>query len=88
MATHGRGLPPSFATDESSHSVSYYLNVGNLRDAGHSAEVMPPAAKAEHETFTSHPLNFRFGSKAAIRPRTTRSFQIDSCTHMGRWSDR
>jgi hypothetical protein len=30
--------------------AAYSLNVGNLRDTGHSAEATPPAAKAEQET--------------------------------------
>jgi len=38
---------PSFSADESSHSAAYFLNVGNLRDTGHSAEATPPAAMAE-----------------------------------------
>ena len=38
---------PSFATDESSHSASYTLNVGNLRDTGHLSEVTPPTAMAD-----------------------------------------
>jgi len=42
-----RGRLPSFAADESSHSTAYSLNVGYLRDTGHSAEVMPPAAMAD-----------------------------------------
>jgi hypothetical protein len=45
MAEMGR--VPSFATDESSHSAAYPLNVGNLRDTGHPAEATPPAAMAE-----------------------------------------
>jgi hypothetical protein len=40
----------SRAADESSHSAAYSLNVGNLRDTGHSAEAMPPAAMAEDAT--------------------------------------
>lgn len=30
--------------------AAYSLNVGNLRDTGHSAEAMPPAAMADHRT--------------------------------------
>ena len=41
------GQLPSFAADESSHSAAYSLNVGNLRDTGHSVGATPPAAKAE-----------------------------------------
>jgi hypothetical protein len=40
----------SFAADESGHSAAYSLNVGNLRNTGHSAEAMPPAAMAEFRT--------------------------------------
>ena len=41
------GRVPSFAANESGHSAAYSLNVGNLRDTGHSAEATPPAAMAE-----------------------------------------
>jgi len=41
------GRVPSFSADESSHSAACFLNVGNLRDTGHSAEATPPAALAE-----------------------------------------
>lgn len=34
-------------TADGSHSVAYSLNVGNLRDTGHSAEATPQAALAE-----------------------------------------
>jgi hypothetical protein len=34
-------------TADGSHSVAYSLNVGNLRDTGHSAEATPPAAMAD-----------------------------------------
>ncbi len=43
---------PSFSADESSHSAAYFLNVGNLRDTGHSAEATPPAAMAEDQSDT------------------------------------
>jgi hypothetical protein len=35
--------------DESSHSAAYSLNVGNLRDTGHSDGAMPPAAMADQQ---------------------------------------
>jgi hypothetical protein len=46
MAATGRVL--SFAVDESSHSAAYSLNVGNLRDTGHSDEATSPAAMADY----------------------------------------
>jgi len=39
--------------------AAYSLNVGNLRDTGHSAEATPPAAMADQETFRPINLNFR-----------------------------
>jgi hypothetical protein len=53
------GRLPSFAADESGHSAAYSLNVGNLRDTGHSVGATPPAAKAEQETVGHLNLNFR-----------------------------
>ena len=47
------GRLPSFAADESGHSAAYSLNVGNLRDTGHSDGATPPAAMAEDATSTS-----------------------------------
>lgn len=44
------GRMSSFATAESSYSASYSLNVGNLRDTGHSVEATPPAAMADEAT--------------------------------------
>lgn len=41
------GRLPSFAPDESGHSAAYSLNVGNLRDTGHSVGATPPAAMAD-----------------------------------------
>ena len=40
--------------------AAYSLNVGNLRDTGHSAEVTPPAALADEETVAVVVMNFRF----------------------------
>jgi hypothetical protein len=51
--TGSNGSVPSFAAGESSHLAAYSLNVGNLRNTGHSAEVTPPAAKAEKRKFRS-----------------------------------
>jgi hypothetical protein len=45
------GRLPSFAANESSHSVAYSLNVGNLHDTGHLTGGTPPAAMAEVPTF-------------------------------------
>jgi len=58
----GVGCRP-YSAAESSHSAAYSLNVGNLRDTGHSAEATPPAAMAEQETFAARQPNFRFGSR-------------------------
>ena len=33
--------------------AAYSLNVGNLRDTGHSAEATPPAAMADNRTQTA-----------------------------------
>jgi hypothetical protein len=41
------GRLPSFAADESGHSATKSLNVGNLRDTGHSDGATPPAAMAD-----------------------------------------
>jgi len=35
--------------------AAYRVNVGNLRDTGHSTQPTPPAAKAEQET-GEHPI--------------------------------
>ena len=59
MTEMGRVL--SLAADESGHSGGLPLNVGNLRDTGHSVEATPPAAMAEHETFTVSSPNVSSG---------------------------
>ena len=41
---------PSQAVDENGQSWSVCVNVGNLRDTGHSAEPTPPAAMADDLT--------------------------------------
>jgi hypothetical protein len=39
--------------------AAYSLNVGNLRDTGHSAEATPPAAMADKRLLRLAALNFR-----------------------------
>ena len=50
-----QGRLPSFAADESGHSAAYSLNVGNLRDTGHSDGATPPTAMAEQQSFKFDP---------------------------------
>ncbi len=45
---------PSQAVDENGQSWSVCVNVGNLRDTGHSAEPTPPAAMADLQASTSN----------------------------------
>ena len=54
-------------TIQAAIQAAYSLNVGNLRDTGHSAEATPPAAKAEQETVRILNLNFRSWPGARIR---------------------
>lgn len=46
--------------------AAYGVNVGNLRDTGHSAEPTPVAALAEKRTRCWADLNFRYWPNPAI----------------------
>lgn len=65
------GRMSSFATAESSYSASYFLNVGNLRDTGHSAEAAPPAAMADEATKYDPIHTVRFCVLKAVLLRQT-----------------
>src|SRR5512139_3163430 len=60
------GCRPSLLT-KAAIQAAYLLNVGNLRDTGHTTEAMPPAAMAEQETFAANGLNFRPGTAGVAR---------------------
>jgi hypothetical protein len=70
MAATGRVL--SFAVDESSHSAAYSLNVGNLRDTGHSDEATSPAAMAD---YVDHLIMWSCHSELSREPCTVRLSQ-------------
>lgn len=73
MAATGRVL--SFAVDESSHSAAYSLNVGNLRDTGHSDEATSPAAMADNLSVETLRSTVAFSANAAS-PDTATSHQL------------
>ena len=57
--------------------AAYSLNVGNLRDTGHSAEATPPAAIADFETFNPSTLTGLSPTPASTRsPTLSRTDQI------------
>jgi multisubunit Na+/H+ antiporter MnhG subunit len=53
------GCRPSLLT-KAAIQAAYSLNVGNLRDTGHSAEATPPATMADELTFLVGLQNARF----------------------------
>jgi hypothetical protein len=46
--------------------VTYHVNVGNLRDTGHSTQPTPTAAKADKETVVTIVINFRLWPSTAL----------------------
>jgi hypothetical protein len=71
------GRLPSFAADESGHSAAYPLNVGNLRDTGHSVGATPPAAMAEDATVGTPAMAGRSSASTVIHTDTV------SCVNVG-----
>ena len=70
------GCLPSLLT-KSAIQAAYSLNVGNLRDTGHSAEATPPAAKADDLpvmlglSTAPHPWPISVGQSWALNPSAT-----------------